>query len=42
MQWKDLSHLKAMHDMSKLVKKNDEMETWLNAKKIEFDLLEED
>ena len=41
-QWKDLGHMKAVHEMSKIVKNKEELDIWINAKKIEFDLLEEE
>jgi hypothetical protein len=41
-QWKDLGHMKTGYEMSKIVKNKEELDIWINAKKIEFDLLEED
>ena len=42
LQWKDLGHMKAGHEMTKIVKNKEELDIWINAKKIEFDLLEDD
>ena len=34
--------MKAGYEMSKIVKNKEELDIWINAKKIEFDLLEEE
>jgi hypothetical protein len=41
-QINDNSHIIAMNKMSKLMQNNDAMSQWFDAKKLEFDILEED
>ncbi len=41
-QINDNSHIIAMNEMNKLMQNNDAMSQWFDAKKLEFDLLEED
>ena len=41
-QINDNSHIIAMNEMNKLMQNNDAMSHWFDAKKLEFDLLEED
>jgi len=41
-QINDNSHIIAMNKMNKLMQNNDAMSQWFDAKKLEFDILEED
>ena len=41
-QINDNSHIIAMNKMSKLMQNNNAMSQWFDAKKLEFDILEED
>ena len=41
-QINDNSHIIAMNEMNKLMQNNDAMSQWFDAKKLEFDILEED
>ena len=41
-QINDNSHIIAMNEMNKLMQNNDAMSQWLDAKKLEFEILEED
>ena len=41
-QINDQSHINAMTEMSKLMQNTDAMNRWFNAKKLEFNALEED
>ena len=41
-QINDISHIIAMNKMNKLMQNNDAMSQWFDAKKLEFEILEED
>jgi len=41
-QINDQSHINAMNEMSKLIKNTDSINQWFDAKKLEFNALEED
>ncbi len=41
-QINDISHIIAMNEMNKLMQNNDAMSQWFDAKKLEFEILEED
>jgi hypothetical protein len=41
-QINDNSHIIAMNEMNKLMQNNDAMSQWFDAKKLEFEILEED
>ena len=41
-QINDNSHIIAMNKMNKLMQNNDAMSQWFDAKKLEFEILEED
>ena len=41
-QINDNSHIIAMNEMNKLMQNNDVMSQWFDAKKLEFEILEED